>query len=280
MRTNSPILVAHMMVILLLSPSLATSNVYGQSGSGDKTPPATSGNKGTKKPPASGKSGGRSGSNQGRGSGNSAAAERTRALAESARAAREKAERERAEQEAARERAEREKAEQARAEQEAARQRAEQEAARERAAREAAEARQRELEASLPNAKIESIWVDYDVTRDGKKGMLIHVKFEVNNLQSVNCYIAAYFHFESGQPLVNKSAPSYVTPNGQFAVSETVTPRYVNSVYEDLTLFMPISAFLMPKGKHVLKFNVQISVRDSPNILTESDYTVFTLTQS
>jgi hypothetical protein len=47
-------------------------------------------------------------------------------------------------------------------------------------------------------AKFEKLWVDYNVTEDGEKGMRIHVKFEAYNMQGVDSKLMVFFQKEDG----------------------------------------------------------------------------------
>lgn len=110
---------------------------------------------------------------------------------------------------------------------------------------------------SAATASFEKLWVDYDVTENGQKGMRIHVKFRVINLKEVDSYLAIYFEKENGDKLTTTNS-TYRAKNGQLAVYKLLTPAYQETVYDDLKLFMPYSEFNLSAGKHDLKMDVDV----------------------
>jgi serine/threonine-protein kinase len=150
--------------------------------------------------------------------------------------------------------------------------------------REAAEKKQQEeaakrveLEKMQPQGKIEKVWVDYDYVRGNRKGLLIHTKFSVNNLQSVGCLIAAYFYYENGDPLKDYDNDFY-TAKGDVAVSDTFSPKYVESEFDDYELFIPTDELLTKSGTYNLKFQVQIRKQLSETSFDSSEYVTFKYT--
>ena len=66
-------------------------------------------------------------------------------------------------------------------------------------------------------AKVKKINVDYDVTEGGRKGMRLHVNFEVTGLKGVDSKITARIQKESGDYLTSRSA-SFSNSEGQFEI--------------------------------------------------------------
>jgi hypothetical protein len=143
----------------------------------------------------------------------------------------------------------------------------------EKAEREAAEAKQIEIEKNAATGQIQSVWVDHNIFEDGVKGMRIHVKFSINNLQNVPCRAIAYFYFASGEALkdFNKKYNSF---DGQVSVGTDFTPGFVDTSYNDLQLFMPYDELHMNKGQHQLKFIIELFGRNKYSI-TKSGWTEF-----
>ncbi|NDV57866.1 BACON domain-containing protein [Bacteroides sp. 519] len=126
--------------------------------------------------------------------------------------------------------------------------------------------------------KIESVWVDFDQYNSNYvKGMLIHVKFSANNMLGKRGRCVAYFHFKNGDKLLDYNQ-SYRTTDGQVSVSDNFTPEYVNTIYNDFTLFMPYSELHIQSGQKnvALKFNVQIYEEATRKFIANSDYVNFT----
>lgn len=116
---------------------------------------------------------------------------------------------------------------------------------------------------SKVDVTFEDLWIDYDVTEEGRKGMRIHVKFGIKNMKGVDAYVAVYFEKKNGESIEGLTS-GYRSKNGQLAVYKSIKPAFDDAVYKDLTLFMPYSEINVPKGKHDLKLEADI-------ILTNGD---------
>jgi hypothetical protein len=149
------------------------------------------------------------------------------------------------------------------------------EAAAKEQAKEEAE-RQEELEQSKPKGEIENISVDHNVWQGGYIGMLIHVKFTVDNFQGVDCGAAAYFYFSSGKALKDFNG-AYRTDDGNVSVGTDFRPGYVHSTYEDLRLFIPYDELHLASGRYDLKFNVKLYEKNG-NFFATSEYVPFIAT--
>jgi hypothetical protein len=103
----------------------------------------------------------------------------------------------------------------------------------------------------------EDMWADYDVTQDGKKGILIHLKFSATNMKDIDAYAAVYFHKKNGEPVEGIST-EYRSKTGQLAVYKSIKPAYDEAVYKDLKLFMPYSEINIGTGKFDLKMKAEI----------------------
>ncbi len=114
-------------------------------------------------------------------------------------------------------------------------------------------------EDSNSEAKItfEDMWVDYDVTEDGVKGMRIHLKFSADNMKDVDAYAAVYFEKKNGDAVQGISS-KYRSKNGQLAVYKSIKPAYDDAVYKDLQLFMPYSQVEVGSGKVDMKMDADI----------------------
>jgi hypothetical protein len=106
-------------------------------------------------------------------------------------------------------------------------------------------------------ATVKRVWVDYNVTEDGRKGMRLHVNFEVTGLKGVDTKIVARVQKESGDFLT--SASSYSNGNGQLETSFDMKPGYATAVYEDADMFLPYDEINVRKGVWNLKFDIDLS---------------------
>jgi len=106
-------------------------------------------------------------------------------------------------------------------------------------------------------ATVEKVWVDYDITEGGKKGMRIHVNFTVRGLKGIDSYLAIYFERANGDKLMNTNA-AYSSKNGQLAVFKSLKPGYEPTVYEDAQLFVPYEEIKIGKGVFDMKMDIDL----------------------
>jgi hypothetical protein len=114
--------------------------------------------------------------------------------------------------------------------------------------------------ASDAKAKFDKVWVDYNVTEDGERGMRIHVKFEVSNMEGVDSYLMIYFQEEDGTELTTTN--SLYSKDGKVVAKRALKPGFDVTVYKDLDLFIPYSALNLTKGKYNLKMDVDLADDD------------------
>jgi hypothetical protein len=116
-------------------------------------------------------------------------------------------------------------------------------------------------DSSSVTAKVNRIWVDYNITEGGKKGMRIHVNFEVTGLKGVESKLVARVMRENGTFLTNSSS-GYSNDDGQLAVAFEMNPGYPTTVYKDADMFMPYSEINVSRGKYTLKFDIDLNYAD------------------
>lgn len=109
---------------------------------------------------------------------------------------------------------------------------------------------------AAPSATVERVWVDYNVRRDGRDGMLIHVKFTVNNMKGVDSYLAVLFQRKSGTKLTTTN--SAYSKDGQVAVVRALKPGFDKAVYQDLDLFMPYDELRLGRGVYDLQMDIDL----------------------
>jgi hypothetical protein len=107
------------------------------------------------------------------------------------------------------------------------------------------------------STEFEKMWVDYNVTENGRFGMRIHVKFSVFNMKGVDSQLAIYFEKSDGTKLKSTSK-SFSSKDGQVAVYRALKPGYDDTVYKDLELFMPYDELKLERGKYDLKMDVDV----------------------
>lgn len=123
-----------------------------------------------------------------------------------------------------------------------------------------------------PKANIESIWVDHNVYQNNYKGMKIHVKFTVENMNGNTIYAYAYFYWG------NNTTPLH-DPNGNNLSFYTYgTPSYDNARFDDFVIFVPYAGLNMQPGQGSVSLSFDISIRTSSGSeLDRNDNTQFTL---
>lgn len=117
------------------------------------------------------------------------------------------------------------------------------------------------------------VWVDYNVTEKGRKGMRIHVKFSVKNLKDVKGYVAVYFQKKDGTSLTT-SNPDFRSQNGNLALFYSIKPAYDDTEYNDVQLFMPYDELNLKKGRHDLKMDVDL-IYENGEIIEHLTYNEF-----
>ncbi len=112
-----------------------------------------------------------------------------------------------------------------------------------------------------PSATFERIWIDYDITEGGVKGMRVHVKFTVVNMKGIAGYLAIYFQDNDGTPLEDNNN-KFDSADGTVAVYRAIAPGYQTTAYEDYTVFMPYSELDLSDGKYNLKMDVDVIYKE------------------
>ena len=111
--------------------------------------------------------------------------------------------------------------------------------------------------ANKPSGKLDRVWVDYDITEKGRKGMRIHVNFTAYNLKGVSSYLAVYFEKKDGKRLkTNETA--YASKAGDVALYFALKPGFDSTVYNDAQLFIPYEELNLRRGRHDLKMDVDL----------------------
>jgi len=121
--------------------------------------------------------------------------------------------------------------------------------------------------------KFNKTWVDYNVTEDGEKGMRIHVKFDVTNMQGVDSYVLVYFQKDDGTSLTTGSSV-YGSNDGRVVAKKALKPGFATTVYNDLDVFMPYNELNLSSGKYDLKMDIDLA-DDDENLIQHMDYHEF-----
>ena len=112
-------------------------------------------------------------------------------------------------------------------------------------------------DASAPRVTAHKIWIDHDVTRDGRKGMLIHAKFTTHNMKEVDSYLAVYFSQKNGYKLKTNNK-NYASTEGQVAVFRSMKPGFDETEFADLSVFIPYEELQLVPGTYNLQLDVDL----------------------
>lgn len=115
------------------------------------------------------------------------------------------------------------------------------------------------------DATLHDMWIDFNVTEQGKKGLMIHVNFTASNLKDVDCYVAVYFETKNGIRIDGVSS-EYRSKAGQLAVYKSIKPLYTEAVYKDLQLFMPYSEIKLGSGRFDLRLDASLILKNGDKI--------------
>ena len=115
--------------------------------------------------------------------------------------------------------------------------------------------------AAVIAATFKDLWIDFDVFENSEKGMKIHAKFSVSNMKSIEGYLACYFEKKDGTRLTSTNS-TYRSKTGQLAVYKSITPGYDQADYNDLSVFIPYSAFDLSAGRNDLKIDADLIYKE------------------
>lgn len=108
-----------------------------------------------------------------------------------------------------------------------------------------------------PSATFQRMWIDYNVTEGGVKGMRIHTAFKAYQMKNVPSYLALYFQYRNGTMLKDKNG-KFNSSAGDVAVYRELLPAFDPAVYEDEPVFMPYDELDLPAGNHELQIQANI----------------------
>lgn len=114
---------------------------------------------------------------------------------------------------------------------------------------------------NTPSASFQKIWVDYDITEQGKRGMRIHAAFKVYSMKGVSGYLQIKFQKRDGTALMDNNG-AFDHEDGSVAAFRSIKPGYEPTVYEDLDVFMPYDELDLSAGKYDLKMDVDVIYED------------------
>ncbi len=108
-----------------------------------------------------------------------------------------------------------------------------------------------------PSAEFKDVWVDYDVSESGQKGMRVHVKFTAVAMKGIDSYLAVYFETAAGDRLKDKNG-KFNSTSGEVAVYRQLKPAYDPAEYADYSVFMPYDELDLTAGEYQLRMDIDL----------------------
>lgn len=110
------------------------------------------------------------------------------------------------------------------------------------------------------SATVNRVWVDYDVFEGRRKGMRIHINFEVTGLKGVDSKLTVRVRKEDDSFLTSDTSLS--NESGQLEVAFDMKPGYPTTVYKDADVFLPYDEINLRKGDWNLKLDIDLNYAD------------------
>lgn len=124
------------------------------------------------------------------------------------------------------------------------------------------------------SATIKRVWVDHNASNGSKRGMRIHINFDVNGMLNRTGQAAVYFYYSNGNALKDTNG-SYRTGNGNVATHVDFTPNYTNCNFGDLQIFMPYDELHVSRS---CSCYFTVSIWNGSTVVTSGGRTSFDIT--
>jgi hypothetical protein len=121
-----------------------------------------------------------------------------------------------------------------------------------------------------PDATIQGLWVDHGVVKDGRDGMVMHFAITVYEMKDKEAILCVDFRFNDDDPfpyIYHKGKLDKFHPDtGYLSIETLLKPRFDESIYDDLEVFMPYDEFDLKPGTYDLMAEVHIMSPDHKGI--------------
>ncbi|MBQ7878691.1 MAG: hypothetical protein IJ319_04435 [Bacteroidaceae bacterium] len=124
------------------------------------------------------------------------------------------------------------------------------------------------------SAKIENVWHEENITRNGKKGILVHTRFIVDGMKNEPIRYIIFF-YDSNKKGIRTPYTEYQTTEGTACIVATQKSDYDSCIFTDFELFMPYDVLSFSDFTNKCYYN--INIRDTSDMTyATSDYYAFT----
>lgn len=107
------------------------------------------------------------------------------------------------------------------------------------------------------STEVNDVWIEENVLEKRRRGIRIHVHFEVTGLKGVDSKLTARVKKANDEFLL--SSTSFANENGELEVSFDMKPGYPTTEYEDATMFLPYDEMVLRKGLWNLKLDIDLN---------------------
>lgn len=125
--------------------------------------------------------------------------------------------------------------------------------------------------------EFDTLWIDYDVTQDGIKGMLIHTSFTVRQMQNIDGYLTIRIQDENDEALKSPTQ-GFRNKGGELAIFRSFKPAYIDAIFKDLSVFLPYGEIKLASGKYELKIDADL-IYENGDFIQHLTLHAFTFTQ-
>ncbi len=108
-----------------------------------------------------------------------------------------------------------------------------------------------------PDVEFSKLWVEENVTRGGRSGMVVFTEFTVYNLNDVPLQLTIRFRDETNE-FMKSTNQNFSNRAGELAVFKNFKPGYDAAVYKDWSVFVPYDEMQLPPGNHKVKISADI----------------------
>jgi TIR domain len=105
---------------------------------------------------------------------------------------------------------------------------------------------------TIPTVRNMKVVAEHNVQQQGHAGVLFHLDFELLDAQKGNCTVVITFYGQDRRTVIPAHDKTFTTADNHLACWRRFSPQDNDSIYKDLTVFMPYSEITNKKGKFFL----------------------------